>query len=40
MSVTWVFMGATWVLTWLLQVWKLVHEVNKKELESDRFDDN
>ena len=26
--------------TRVIEVWKLVHEVNKKELESDRFDDN
>ena len=26
--------------TRVIEVWKLVHEVHKKELESDRFDDN
>lgn len=26
--------------TRILEVWKLVHEVHKKELESDRFDDS
>jgi hypothetical protein len=26
--------------TRVIEVWKLVHEVNKKELESDRFDDS
>ena len=25
--------------TRVIEVWKLVHEVHKKELDSDRFDD-